>query len=83
MLATGTSARQTQAIADSIAEQLKSSGFRPSHIEGYSEGEWILMDYADFVVHVFTEATREFYGLERLWRSGRRIDVAEPVGHRS
>jgi ribosome-associated protein len=83
MLATGTSIRQTQAIADSIAEQLKLSGLRASHIEGYAEGEWILLDYADFVVHIFTETTREFYGLERLWRSAKRIDIAEPVGHRT
>ena len=74
------SIRQTQSIADSIDENLRETGLRPSHVEGYTEGEWILMDYVDFVVHIFTERTREFYDLERLWRAGKRVEVAEPIG---
>jgi ribosome-associated protein len=76
------STRQTQSIADSIDEGLRETGIRPSHVEGYAEGEWILMDYGDFVVHVFTERTREFYDLERLWRAGKRVEIREPIRQR-
>lgn len=79
MICTGTSVRQTQAIADSVDERLKRSGIRASHIEGRADGEWILMDYLDFVVHIFTERAREFYDLERLWRAGKRREIHEPV----
>ena len=65
--------RQTQAICDAIVESLGREGVRPGHIEGYARGEWILIDYADLVVHVFTRETRQFYGLERLWGDARRI----------
>ena len=78
LICTGTSSRQTQSIADNVNVKLRAAGFRPSHIEGYSEGEWILMDYLDFVVHIFTERAREFYDLERLWRAGKRQAVPEP-----
>ena len=83
VICTGTSTRQTQAIADGIDERLKKSGLRASHTEGYAEGEWILIDYADFVVHIFTETAREFYDLERLWRAGSKTEVSESVGHRT
>ena len=56
---------------------MQERGLRPSHIEGYSEGTWILVDYVDFVVHIFTPDTREFYDLERLWRQGQRLDVRD------
>ena len=76
IICSGTSTRQTQAIADGIDEKLRGSGIRTAHIEGYSEGEWILLDYLDFVVHIFTETAREFYDLERLWRAGKRREVS-------
>jgi ribosome-associated protein len=63
----GTSSRQVQSIADAIEERLGKKRKHRGQIEGYNEGEWILMDYVDFVVHVFTEAKREFFNLERLW----------------
>ena len=69
----GSQRRQTQAICDAIIERLEREGVRPGHIEGYTRGEWILIDYADLVVHVFTRDTRQFYGLERLWGDARRI----------
>jgi ribosome-associated protein len=73
-----TSTRHAQAISDAIAEDLKGrSGLRPSHLEGYGQGEWILMDYLNFVVHIFTERMREFYDLERLWKKSRRVPVPE------
>jgi ribosome-associated protein len=79
LICTGGSVRQTQAIADNVAEKLAEEGLKPSHIEGRTRGNWILMDYVDFVVHVFTPETREFYDLERLWRQGRRVAIPEPA----
>jgi ribosome-associated protein len=80
VICTGNSARQVQAIADNIEEKLGKSSLGPSHLEGYSRGEWVLMDYMDFVVHVFTPKAREFYDLERLWRGARRLEVPPPIG---
>ena len=80
LICTGTSTRHNQTIADSIEERLKINGVRPLHIEGYNEGDWILMDYVDFVVHIFSTRAREFYDLERLWRAGKRRDVQELIG---
>jgi ribosome-associated protein len=73
VICTGNSVRQTQAIADEITEQLKRIKVRPLHTEGYNNGEWILIDYGTFVVHIFTESSRRFYDLERLWRDAERI----------
>jgi ribosome-associated protein len=72
---TGDSSRQIQAIADEVEQQLKDIGIRPSHVEGYRNAEWILMDYLDFVVHIFSRNAREYYDLERLWRDGKRLDT--------
>jgi ribosome-associated protein len=63
----GQSERQVKAIADNVMDQLRDEKLRPLSVEGYRLAEWILIDYADFVVHVFSESRREFYGLERLW----------------
>ena len=59
--------RQVQAISDGIEERLRQQGVRPLHIEGYPSARWVLMDYGDFVVHVFQEEQRRFYALEKLW----------------
>ena len=75
VICSGTSTRQTQAIADEITDQLKKVKVRPLHTEGYNSGEWILIDYGIFVVHIFTEKSRQFYDLERLWRDAERVDV--------
>ncbi len=83
VICTGASTRHNQTIADSIEEKLKKHGVRPLHIEGHSEGEWILLDYVDFVVHIFSAKSREFYDLERLWRAGKRRDANELVGQRT
>ena len=83
LICTGTSTRHNQTIADSIEERLKLEGVRALHIEGHSEGEWILIDYVDFVVHIFSARAREFYDLERLWRAGKRRDAHELVGQRT
>jgi ribosome-associated protein len=77
LLCTGHSHRQVKAIADGIEESLKGLKLRPTHVEGYNQAEWVLLDYFTFIVHIFTPATREFYGLERLWGQAERIPVDE------
>jgi ribosome-associated protein len=73
IVCSGHSSRQTQAIADRVQEVLKEAGVRPGHVEGYQAGEWILMDYVDFVVHIFTEEKRAYYSLEKLWSDAPRV----------
>src|SRR6266851_1714389 len=75
VIVTGANRRQVQAISDEVVEQLKRSGTRAARVEGYQSAEWILIDYGDFVMHVFDEKARRFYDLERLWREGKRVDV--------
>lgn len=75
VIVSGANQRQTQAIADEVEEQLKKGGTRPVRIEGYSSAEWILMDYGDFVVHIFDKDARGFYDLERLWRDAKRVEI--------
>lgn len=77
VICSGTSTRHTQAICDAVIEELKKKGARPAHIEGYAQAEWILVDYLDFVVHIFLERAREFYDLERLWRKAARVTIAD------
>jgi ribosome-associated protein len=76
VICTGTNIRQVQAIADAVEERLKQVGIRPAHVEGYDRAEWILLDYFDFIVHVFTPDTREFYSLDRLWGTATRTEMA-------
>jgi ribosome-associated protein len=75
VLCTGQNMRQVRAIAEAIETELKKEGLRPSLVEGYNKAEWVLLDYFDFIFHVFTPSTREFYGLERLWGAAERIPV--------
>lgn len=77
VLCSGTNPRQVQAIADEVELRLKAAGVRPNNIEGYSQAEWVLIDYVDFVVHVFSERARKFYDLERLWKSAKRLEPAD------
>ncbi len=80
IIASGSNQRQVQAIADEINEQLKKQlSTRAIRIEGYSTGEWVLLDYGDFVVHIFNGEAREFYDLARLWRDARRVEVPENI----
>jgi ribosome-associated protein len=69
--------RQVQAIADAVESALKAEKQRPSLVEGYARAEWILLDYFDFVVHVFSKHARDFYGLDRLWGSATRIEFPD------
>jgi ribosome-associated protein len=76
VMASGTNTRQVRAIADGVMDALAQEGVKPAHVEGYDRSEWILLDYFDFIVHVFAPETRAFYGLERLWGNADRIEVA-------
>ncbi len=80
VLCTGANVRQVGAIADSVEEQLRKVGKRPLHTEGYSSAEWILLDYGDFIVHIFSSASRRFYDLERLWRDAGKIEIKDETG---
>ncbi|HKW74671.1 MAG TPA: ribosome silencing factor [Terriglobales bacterium] len=77
ILCTGTNPRQIQAISDEIDRQLAQVGVRPNSLEGYNQAEWVLLDYVDFVIHIFSERSRKFYDLERLWKSARRLRAAD------
>jgi len=76
LICSGANPRQVHAIADGIEETLKARKVRPTHVEGYQRAEWILLDYFDFVVHVFSTNARQFYGLERLWGEATTIEIA-------
>ena len=77
VLCSGQNQRQVKAIVDAVEEALRASKVRPAHIEGYDRAEWVLMDYFNFIVHVFAPQTRAFYSLERLWGDAERIDVID------
>ena len=73
VIASGTNTRQVRAIADAVIDSLAAKGVKPAFVEGYDRSVWILLDYFDFIVHVFAPATREFYGLERLWGNAEHV----------
>jgi ribosome-associated protein len=77
LICTGANPRQVHAIADAVEQALKAKHVRPSHLEGYRRAEWVLVDYFDFIVHVFSPSARSFYGLERLWGNAARIELPE------
>ncbi len=75
LIVSGTNTRQVQAIADEIVDRLKKQGERAARVEGYTAAEWVLLDYGDFIVHIFEDKARKFYDLERLWRDAARIEL--------
>lgn len=77
LICSGTSTPQNQAISNEIEAQLKKEGRSPAHIEGYQQAEWILMDFSDFIVHIFSPKTRSYYNLERLWREAPRTEISD------
>jgi ribosome-associated protein len=79
VIVSGQNTRQIKAIADAVQESLGERGSKPAHVEGYDRAGWILLDYFDFIVHVFSPEMRAFYALERLWGSAERIEVPEPA----
>jgi len=78
VITSGANERQVQAISDEVYETLKKAGSTAARVEGYKTAEWILLDYGDFVVHVFEQKARNFYDLERLWRESKRVEL--PAG---
>lgn len=78
LLCSGHSQPQIQAISEAIDERLGKQGVRLSHREGKAGAEWVLLDYGAFVVHIFSERAREYYDLERLWRTAERVDFPAP-----
>src|SRR5690242_13296616 len=83
VVCSGTNPRQIQAISDEVEERLKKAGLRAAHVEGYKQAEWVLLDYVDFVVHVFSPQARKYYDLERLWKAARRLEPSELKATRS
>ena len=79
VIATGTSSTHVKAIADEVEYQLDEAGISVSHIEGYRSNSWILLDYVDVIVHIFSDEAGEFYDLERLWQDGKEIDISDIV----
>lgn len=82
VVCSGKNPRQIQAISDEVEERLKKAGMRPAHVEGYKQAEWVLLDYVDFVVHIFTGKARQYYDLERLWKSAKKLQPGELVPSR-
>ncbi|MGD1096207.1 MAG: ribosome silencing factor [Bryobacteraceae bacterium] len=74
VICSGTNSRQIQAIADEIEAKLKEAGEYPTSVEGYQNAEWVLVDYGDFVIHIFSEKARAYYDLERLWRGAKHLN---------
>ena len=80
VIASGANQRQVQAIADAINEQLKKQlDRRPVRVEGYNTAEWVLLDYGDFIAHIFNNESREFYDLARLWRDARKVELPSDI----
>ena len=76
VICTGANQRQIQAISDEVGLQLKhQAGELPISVEGYNQAEWVLADYGDLLVHIFSPKAREYYGLERLWRSAKTVEI--------
>ncbi len=77
IIASGSNRNQVQTMADNVEEVLGRSGYEPRQLEGYGTATWILMDYNDIIVHIFSEEDRLFYDLERIWRDGKNVDIDE------
>ena len=77
VIASGSNTNQVQAMADSVREALGRAGHEPRQVEGYGSANWILMDYNDIIVHIFSDESRTFYDLERIWRDGKEVSVGE------
>lgn len=79
VIATGTSSTHVKALADEVEYKLNEAGVSVSHIEGYRSNSWILLDYIDVIVHVFSDEARDFYDLERLWQDSKNVDLTEII----
>ena len=77
VICSGATQRQVEAIAEGVDEKLSMAGYEPRGVEGRRQAEWVLLDYVDFVVHLFSESARKFYDLERLWKTATRVELAD------
>lgn len=77
VIADGTNQNQVQAMCDAVTEEMGKAGFLSKSIEGYSEGGWILLDYYDIIIHIFSDEARRFYDIERIWSDGKYVDISE------
>lgn len=77
VICSGSNPRQIQAISDEVEQRLSKAGLRPTHVEGYRQADWVLLDYVDFVVHIFSEKARNYYDLERLWKSAKPLHPSQ------
>ncbi|MGA2960405.1 MAG: ribosome silencing factor [Candidatus Korobacteraceae bacterium] len=77
LICSGNNPRQVQAIAEEVDDSLSREGLEPNHREGFDQAEWVLLDYVDFVVHIFSRKSRGFYDLERLWKSAKQVDESQ------
>ena len=77
IIASGSNRNQVQAMADEAQEKLYKAGYEAKQVEGYQTANWILMDYNDIIVHIFSDESRTFYDLERIWRDGKEVSVGE------
>ena len=75
VICTGANQRQIQAISDEVGQQLKKAGELPISVEGYNQADWVLSDYGDLLVHIFSPKARDYYDLERLWRSAKPVEI--------
>jgi ribosome-associated protein len=83
VICTGGNARQIQAIAEEIGAQLQKRGEHPVSVEGFDNAEWVLTDYGDYLIHVFSEKARTYYDLERLWRHAKEVKIPAPEAQAS
>ena len=77
VIATGNSSTQVKALAEEVEEKLDEAGISASHIEGHRSNSWVLLDYVDVVVHVFSNEAREYYDLDKLWQDGEKVDITD------
>ena len=75
VIATGTSSTHVKALSDEVEFQLKEEGITTGHVEGYRSNSWVLLDYGNVIIHIFTEESRQFYDLDRLWQDGEKVDT--------
>lgn len=75
VITSGSNINQVHALADFVSDELAKTGIKAKAVEGYTNGNWILMDYGDVIIHIFDKESREFYDLERIWKGGKSIDL--------
>jgi len=79
VIGSGTSDTHVRSVAEHVMDELRKEGVRPAHVEGLQQGRWVLLDYVDFVVHLFHPTLRQFYQLERLWADAEPVSIGEPA----